>query len=127
MLVTPVYAAILAALFLSLSVRVIGLRRRLKVAVGDGGSEPLLRAIRAQANFAEYVPFSLLLIALLEARVGPIWLIHALSGFLLVGRTLHAAGISRSPENLIYRVSGMSLTFLAMSGAALAIVGSYWF
>jgi len=63
MLVTPVYAAILVALFLSLSVRVIGLRRRLKVAVGDGGSEPLLRAIRAQANFAEYVPFSLLLIA----------------------------------------------------------------
>jgi len=126
MRVTPVYAAILAVLFILLSVRAIGLRRQLKVAVGDGGNEKLTRALRAQANFAEYVPFSLMLIAFLETRIGPVWLVHALCGSLLVGRFIHAAGISRSPEKFSYRVCGMSLTLMAISIAALAILAGYW-
>ena len=56
------YAALLALLFVALSWRTIGLRRRYCVAVGDGGQPELLRAMRVHANFAEYVPLALLLI-----------------------------------------------------------------
>ena len=55
------YAALLAVIFVALSVRTLLLRRRLGIAIGDGDDPRMLRAMRAHANFAEYVPFSLLL------------------------------------------------------------------
>ena len=65
--ITALYAGLLAPLFLLLSVRVIRQRRGAKVAVrGDGGDAMLLRRMRVHANFAEYVPLALLLMALAE-------------------------------------------------------------
>ena len=64
--ITALYASLLAPLFILLSVRVIGARRSARVPVGDGGNTVLLRRMRVQANFAEYVPFALLLMALAE-------------------------------------------------------------
>jgi uncharacterized membrane protein YecN with MAPEG domain len=61
MRVTALYAAPLALLFLVLSVRVIQRRRSGQVALGDGGDHLLLRCMRVQANFAEYVPIALIL------------------------------------------------------------------
>ena len=57
-----------AATFLNiwLGARVSSLRRDFKVSVGDGGHEPLLRRMRAQANFIEHAPFFLILLAGLE-------------------------------------------------------------
>jgi uncharacterized membrane protein YecN with MAPEG domain len=53
----------------------------------------MLSAIRAHGNFAEYVPLTLLLMALCElAGVGALWL-HLGGGLLLAGRILHAIGI----------------------------------
>jgi len=60
--IVPLYAALLALIFVALSVRTLRMRRRLRIAVGDGGDTALLRAMRVHANFAEYVPLSLLLI-----------------------------------------------------------------
>lgn len=60
----------------------------------------MLSAIRAHGNFAEYVPLTLLLMALCElAGVGALWL-HLGGGLLLVGRILHAIGIQipRAPN-----------------------------
>ena len=54
--IIPIYAALLALLFLALSVRTLRLRRRLNISVGDAGNTKMLRAMRAHANFAEYVP-----------------------------------------------------------------------
>jgi len=64
--ITLLYAALLGLLFVVLSVRTLLLRRRLSIAIGDAGSESMLRAMRVHANFAEYVPLSLLLIYLVE-------------------------------------------------------------
>lgn len=122
MVITPVYAALLALLFLALSVRIVRLRRRLRVAVGDGGDPGLLRAIRAHGNFAEYVPLTVLLLALAESQGNPPLLLHALGLALLVGRIAHAWGISRTAEELRYRVFGMAATFTALLGAALLIL-----
>jgi uncharacterized membrane protein YecN with MAPEG domain len=63
LIVTSIIAAVLTAVFIRLSFNVIGLRRKNKVGLGSGGNEDLERAIRAQGNFAEYVPFGLILLA----------------------------------------------------------------
>lgn len=118
MLVAPFYAAALAVFYVLLSIRTLRVRRRLRIAIGDGGSDEMLRAMRTHANFAEYVPFALLLIVLAELQgAGPGW-IHALGAALLAGRASHAWGVSRSPEDYRFRVTGMSLTFLTLLGAA---------
>ena len=56
------YGAVLALLFVGLSVRTCLLRRKLRVAIGDAGNEVMLRVMRVHSNFAEYVPLNLLLI-----------------------------------------------------------------
>jgi uncharacterized membrane protein YecN with MAPEG domain len=98
------------------------LRRSLKIGIGTGGSEPLLRASRAHGNFAEYVPLTLVLTVLLELQSAPQLLLHLLCAALSCGRIVHAYGVSRSPENYVYRVVGMALTFSALGGAAIALL-----
>jgi hypothetical protein len=117
--ITAFYAALLAVLFLVLSVRVIGWRRERRVEFGHGEDIELLRRMRVHANFAEYVPFTLLLMALAESMAPPHLLLH-LAGLLLVaGRLLHAYGVSQSPAVMRYRIWGMWLTFIALGLAAL--------
>jgi uncharacterized membrane protein YecN with MAPEG domain len=119
MYVTAFYAALLAALFLVLSVRVIGWRREMRVEIGDGGERELLRRMRVHANFAEYVPYALLLMALSESMTPPRPLLHLVGVLLVVGRLLHAYGLGQTPQILRYRVLGMTLTFAAIGIAAL--------
>jgi len=122
MTITPVYAALLGLLFIALSVRVIRLRRARKVAIGAKGDPVIERAMRVHANFAEYAPLALLLIAMLELKgVGALW-IHALGGLLLAGRALHAYGVSRPDEDFRFRVAGMSLTFSAIALASTSLL-----
>jgi len=117
--VTPAYAAILAILFLVLSFRVIGARREARVSIGDGGQSGLLRRQRVHANFAEYAPFCLLLIAMAEIQGAPALLVHALGAGLLAGRMLHAYGLAQQPETFTLRVAGMVLTTITLAIAAL--------
>ncbi len=125
LLVTPLYAAIIALLFVALSVRTLRLRRRFAVAIG-AGAEPLLeRAARAHANFAEYVPISLLLIAFTELAYGSAAWIHALGATLLAGRLTHAYGISQVKEDFRFRVAGMALTFTVIITSSLLVIFGY--
>ena len=57
-MITPLYAAIIALIFVVLSFRTLLLRRRLGIAIGTGENPILTRAIRVHSNFAEYVPKS---------------------------------------------------------------------
>lgn len=122
MTATPGYAALLGLIFVVLSLRTIRLRRRHRVAVGDGGNAELRRAMRVHANFAEYAPLALLLIFFVEHDGVEMLLVHALGSALLAGRLLHAWGVSQDRENFRYRVSGMILTFGTIITAALAIL-----
>lgn len=121
-MVTPLYAALLAALLLALTVRVILLRHKHKVGLGDGGIEELRRAIRAQGNFAELVPMALLLMFILEqngwAGWGG-WVGHALGLMLLAGRLSHAYGVSGPETDFRPRVAGMALTMTVLALSAL--------
>ncbi|GAB4168599.1 MAG: MAPEG family protein [Wenzhouxiangellaceae bacterium] len=117
------YAGALALLLLVLSIRVVWLRRKHQVGLGDGGVRELGRAIRAHANFCEYVPIALILLVLLALAGDPDrWLINLLAGGLLIGRILHAYGLSRSAGTSPARLLGTSLTWLVLLVAgALAI------
>lgn len=108
--ITPYYAAVLALLFIILSVRTIKSRREHKVAIGDGGEKSILRASRVHANFSEYVPLTLLLIAMLEIQSYSDWIIHGLCIALLAARIAHAYGVSQTNENFKFRIFGTATT-----------------
>ncbi|EKE77178.1 MAPEG family protein [Gallaecimonas xiamenensis] len=118
--VTPLYAALLAVLFLVLSIATIKGRQRNRVSLGDGGHSDLARAIRVHGNFAEYVPMTLVLMLALESLNGPSPWLHLPGLLLLAGRAVHAFGVSQQQEKLVFRVAGMMMTFLAM---VLCIIG----
>lgn len=98
--ITLIYAGLLGLLFLLLSFWVVKRRAQFRVMIGEGEAPEMLAAIRAHGNFAEYVPLTLLLMALCElAGVGALWL-HLGGVLLVVGRILHAIGIQilRAPN-----------------------------
>lgn len=119
--ITPVYAALLALLFVVLSFRTIRFRRKFSVAIGTGDQSLLTKASRAHGNFAEYVPLSLLLIYFIEVGAAIPTLTHTLCSLLLAGRLIHAWGISQEKENLRFRVTGMVMTFATIVIAALSL------
>ena len=120
--IVPIYAAIFALLFILLSLRVISLRRSSGMALGHFGCDALERRVRAQGNFAEYVPLTLLLLTFVELKLWPAWSIHALATALLVGRISHAYGVGNPREDYRFRVTGMALTFIVLGIAALLLV-----
>jgi uncharacterized membrane protein YecN with MAPEG domain len=118
MVVTPFYAGLLALWLLVLAMRVIHYRSATHIYLGDGGDTRLLRAIRAQANFVEYVPLALLLMLILEVSRFSIYVIHALGIVLLVARLLHGYAFAYSAEFKFGRFWGAILTFLVLGVAA---------
>lgn len=122
MQIVPFYAALLALLFVGLSVRTLRMRRRLQIAIGDAANPTMLRAMRAHANFAEYVPLSLLLLFLVEATGAGSYMVHALGASTLVGRVLHAYGVSQVKENFAFRVAGMALTLTPLIVASIRLL-----
>lgn len=120
LLVTAIFASILALMFIKLSFNVISFRRKNKVSLGGGGVDELERAIRAHGNFAEYVPLGLFLIGALELNEAPLVLVAPLGVLLLAGRYFHAKGINQPPPDFTNRVRGMKLTFAALGLSAVA-------
>ncbi|NVO54559.1 MAPEG family protein [Rhodobacteraceae bacterium B1Z28] len=118
--ITPIYAALIAILYVALSAKVIATRRSGKISVGDGGDKTMIKAMRTQANCAEYAPFALLLIAMVELQGASGLMVNLLGLTLLAGRLLHAYGFGRTPQIVILRQIGMVLTFAAILVAALA-------
>jgi uncharacterized protein len=116
------YAGLLGLMFLALSIRVIGGRRLARVGLGDGGDLGLQRRMRAQANFAEYVPIVLLLLLMLLAELQGVsaWILHGVGACLVFGRIAHAVSISRDPEPSGGRVVGMAFTFTALGLSSVA-------
>ena len=110
MFVTPLYAGLLTLWFVLLSVRVVGLRRR-GIIFGDVG---VIRIVRAQANFAEYVPLALLMMGYLEVGRHSIYLLHALGVALVVARLMHGLALSFGWHTRFGRVAGAAITFFVL-------------
>jgi uncharacterized membrane protein YecN with MAPEG domain len=119
-IVTPLYAGLLGLLLVALSLNASRARMAQRVSVGDGGNTLVMKAMRTQANFVEYAPMAVLLLALLEAQGAPHWALHALGAALFIGRILHAYGFGRTPQIVLLRRIGIVLTFLMLTLTALA-------
>jgi uncharacterized membrane protein YecN with MAPEG domain len=124
--VSPIYIGLSALLLIVLSAQVMRLRGKHRVGVGDGGQADLQLAIRVQGNFVEYVPIALLLLLCVDLVGDSKWIVHVLGLSLLVGRVLHAYGLSRSAGESFGRAAGTVLTLLVLiAGAVLAILGAF--
>jgi uncharacterized protein len=113
MFVTPLYAGLLTLFFVLLSVRVVNLRRK-GIIFGDNGDVGVIRIIRAQGNFAEYVPLALLMMGFLEVSRYSIYLLHALGIILVIARLLHGFALSFGWHARSGRVAGAALTFVVL-------------
>jgi uncharacterized protein len=118
--ITARYAGLLALLLLMLALRVIRLRWKLRVGLGDGGDKAMSRAIRIHGNAAEHVPIALLLLLVAELNHADSALLHACGIALVVARVLHAVGLGRSTGASWQRTVGTVGTFTVI--AILAVV-----
>ena len=101
------------------------IRSQEKISVGDGGHDLLGRRMRAQLNFAEQVPLSLLGVGLLElADKGGAWL-APLGAVFLIGRIAHAFGMDGNfnAGRPIGMVTGMALQLTIVVVAVLTTLG----
>lgn len=128
--ITAVAASALGFLYVKLSLNVIKHRRQHGVSIGDAGHEDLHRAIRAQANLAEYAPIGLILLACLEFNEGSLWVTMPLASTFVVGRLIHPIGMKDKDSPMKPRVKGMQLTILSLIGlsaANLIVIGTIIF
>jgi uncharacterized membrane protein YecN with MAPEG domain len=116
--ITLTLAGAAAILHIWLSLRVSRLRRPLKIGVGDGGNEMLMRRMRAHANFAENIPIFLILLALLELAGGDPTILWAVGLVFVLARLAHAFGMDRAGANAL-RVVGIGVTWLVLLGLAI--------
>jgi uncharacterized membrane protein YecN with MAPEG domain len=114
--VTLTAAGASALINLWLAVRVGQKRKVAKVWVGDGGNEPLIARMRAQANFIEYTPIVLILFALIELASGTSMLLWGAMAVFLVGRVAHGFGMDGW---MVGRSFGTLATFIVTVGLAL--------
>lgn len=121
--ITLTYASVLGLIFLFLSVNVVRLRVSTKTSLGFGEDEALESAVRVHANFAEYVPFILILVGMLEIQGANDTLIRALGGGLIVARILHAYGLLTNSETSFGRAAGAMLTWVILLVAS--VMGLY--
>ena len=89
------FAGAFALLNLWLAYRCVRIRLNGPGGVGDLGIPVLLARMRAHANFVEYTPFVLILMALLEYAGGSAELLKGSGIVYLLARVIHALGIER--------------------------------
>ena len=127
--ITALYLAMLALVYALLSMHVVWLRGRNLAAFGDADNQALRSAIRAHAHFAEYVPITTLMVAMLEMSGLPGMRVHLLMAALLLSRLMHPLGMYARPKTLpfrIFRTGGMTLTITLLIVCAVMILLRLW-
>lgn len=123
-MIVATYAALLTFFYIYLSFNVIKVRRAEQISLGDNGNSSLQRAIRAHANFMEYVPLAIILLFLVEYQGLASLYCHLLGAALVIGRVFHNAGIVQ--PSLKYRQIGTLTTFFVMIISAFLILATQY-
>ena len=118
--ITLLFASLHVLMMLLLLARISVHRHDRKIGLGDGGDAVLARKVRVHGNFIEHAPLALLMLGLLELCGFPAPWIWALGSVLLLGRAMHAAGLSRTAGYSVGRFWGTAMTWLALLLMALA-------
>lgn len=116
-------AAAAGLINLWLAIRIGQVRTSQKVSVGDGGNEFVLRRMRAQANFVEYTPFVLILIAGLEASGHAATWLWVVGVVYMIGRLAHGLGMDGGALGIGRMIGTLTsmLTLLGLSGYAIYV------
>lgn len=115
--ITALYGALNAILNILLANRVSSMRKVHKVSLGEGEATPMLVAIRAHGNNAEFVPLAIVMMLLAELCGGNAVALHVFGGALLLARIAHPIGLPRKSPN-VYRFFGVAVTWLMIVGCA---------
>ena len=124
-MVTPLYAGLLGLFYIGLAIWVTKHRVRAKVGIGVGDDEVLARSVRVHANFAEYVPLILLLLAFAELAGTPGWLLHIAGVLLVLGRILHGIGLAASSGRSKGRFIGTLISFLLVVALSIGLIVNF--
>ncbi|HEY0271145.1 MAG TPA: MAPEG family protein [Sphingomonas sp.] len=117
--VSLTFAGAFALINLWLAFRVSATRMRSKVMIGDGDNPGLRARMRAQANFIEYTPFVMILIALIEIVGGARTWLWAIGIVYVLGRIAHAFGMDKQTMPNPLRAGGAIVTWLILLGLAI--------
>lgn len=123
--ITAFYTGLLTLLFIALSFNIIRLRFTLKIGLGDGGEQQLIKAIRIHGNFAEYMPLALILLAGFELSGAESLWVHLFGSILFLGRIAHAIGLNQSVGTSKPRAFGVISLFIVL--LVLAVANIYAF
>ncbi|MDG2253028.1 MAG: MAPEG family protein [Methylophilaceae bacterium] len=118
-MITALYASMLGFIYIKLSKNIIRLRRKYNVTLGHEKHADLEQAIRGHANFSEFVPIGLILLACLEINNVHYFVVLSLGGLFFLGRVFHAKSFLKEKIDKSLRVKGMQFTFwsiMLMSG-----------
>lgn len=124
--ITGLYAALQALIALGLQLPIGRMRIARDTAIHDGGNQDLAVAIRRHANWAEHVPFALLLIGLLELNGAGASFLHTLGIVLLVARLSHPLGLNAKTAKNPLRSTGAFGTILVYLAAAGSLLLKYF-
>lgn len=122
LVITSLYAAALAIVFLVLMVGVIHMRATTGIGFTDGGNVTLQQRDRRYANFVETVPLALVLLTLVELSGAGDLLLNIIGGLLLVGRIVHPFGMDRERPAHPMRIAGTLATQASVLVAAGALL-----
>lgn len=118
--ITAFYAGVLGIMSIVLGFMAGAQRGKKKISIGDAGDPELLLAMRRHGNFTEWVPLTLILLALLELEGISSGALHAMGGSLVVFRVFHAAGLKADTIEGIGRAVGAGGSTLVL------LVASIW-
>jgi len=122
MLHLPIYTGLFAALLMIMQMVLMGLvikqRGTNDVLIGDGGVDAMQQAIRVHGNFVENAPIFLIGLALIELMVGANTWVLVMGAVFVLGRLLHAIGISMTTGLSMPRFIGTVASILVTVVAA---------
>jgi hypothetical protein len=113
--ITLTIAAAAALINIWLGVRIGAIRTKEKIFIGDGGHDPLVRRMRAQANYLENTPFVLILLGVVELAIGYQTWLWVVAAVYIFGRIAHAIGMDgvRAARMIGTIVTMLTLAILA--------------
>jgi len=111
--ITSMTAIFAGLLILLLTMKVVQIRRRDGVVLGDNDNRTLAKAIRGHANAVEQLPIALILMGLSEAQGAALSVLTTVALVLIIGRTMHAVYFAVHGTHWRLRMYGMMLTLIA--------------
>lgn len=120
---TALYAVVLTLIGSYLAFRVGSLRGKTGISIWYGDNQQLALEMRRHGNFAEYVPLTLLLMAIVEINGISVWVLHAAGIPLVVSRILHPLGLDA--ETMANPLRGLGAGGTLLASLILVVAAGY--